>query len=502
MRNTFLLILIVITCHIQAQSDTNIILGKIDSINSKILNEKRKIWVYTPGITSGNHDPSQRYPVLYLLDGDAHFASVAGLIQQLSQANGNTVLPEMIVVAIPNTDRTRDLTPTHVTSDPPMMDSNSSKTTGGGENFLAFIEKELMPYIDSAYPTQPYRMLVGHSFGGLIVMDALINHPKLFNAYVAIDPSMWYDKQRFLATTEKQLSEKKYDGTRLFIGIANTMPGGMTLDKLKKDTAVSTRHIRSIFALDKFIRSNQQNGLKYASKYYSDDDHGSVPLIAEYDGLRFIFDYYRFNLDAANFWDSSDAVVKKFKAHYDMVSKEMGYKVSPGELFINALGYDAMSKKQYSRAAALFEMNISNYPQSGNVYDSYADVLVVKKDTANAIVNYQKALAIHDNEDTKQKLNALEGKPVFTLTPQQLQHYTGQFEIENVNVTTTIALKDNALVASVPGQGDFELVPVAENTFGLKNLSGYKVEFEMDGDKAVGFTSYQPNGTFKAHIKK
>ena len=121
--------------------------------------------------------------------------------------------------------------------------------------------------------------------------------------------------KRFLETTKTKLAEKKYHGARLFIGIANTMPGGMTLDKLKKDTALATRHIRSIFALDKFIRSNQQNGLKYASKYYSDDDHGSVPLITEYDGLRFIFDYYRFNLDAADFWDSSDAVVKKFKAH-------------------------------------------------------------------------------------------------------------------------------------------------------------------------------------------
>src|SRR5438309_4503923 len=142
MRKLFLFILAaIITLAAAAQNDNKIVIGKIDSISSKILNEQRKVWVYTPDMTSGNHDTSQRYPVLYLLDGDAHFQSVVGLIQQLSQANGNTVFPQMIIVGIPNTDRTRDLTPTHIISDPPMMDSTFSKTSGGGENFVAFMEK-------------------------------------------------------------------------------------------------------------------------------------------------------------------------------------------------------------------------------------------------------------------------------------------------------------------------------------------------------------------------
>src|SRR4051794_11383779 len=109
---------------VQGQKDNKIVIGKIDSVYSNILNEQRKIWIYTPDMTSGNLN--QRYPVLYLLDGDGHFASVVGMIQQLSQVNGNNVYPEMIVVGIPNTDRTRDLTPTHIVSDPPAMDSSSS----------------------------------------------------------------------------------------------------------------------------------------------------------------------------------------------------------------------------------------------------------------------------------------------------------------------------------------------------------------------------------------
>ena len=126
-----------------AQSDNKIVIGKIDSVYSKILGEPRKVWVYTPDMLSGNRDTTQHYPVVYLLDGDGHFESVVGMIQQLSQVNGNTVCPEMIVVGIPNTDRTRDLTPTHIASDPPIMDSNFSKNTGGGENFISFIENGL-----------------------------------------------------------------------------------------------------------------------------------------------------------------------------------------------------------------------------------------------------------------------------------------------------------------------------------------------------------------------
>jgi predicted alpha/beta superfamily hydrolase len=503
MRKKFLFILLsMITLASNAQTDNKIIIGKVDSVYSTILKEQRKVWVYTPNLKTGMQNPGQRYPVVYLLDGDGHFESVAGMIQQLSQVNGNTIVPEMIIVGIPNTDRTRDLTPTHIVSDPPMMDSGFSKNTGGGENFTAFMEKELFPHIDSVYPTQPFRILIGHSFGGLIVMNTITNHTKLFNAYIAIDPSMWYDKEQFLKATQKKLATQKYNGTRLYIGIANTLTEGMTLEKLKKDTTADTRHIRSIFAMDKFIKANPQNGLKYASKYYADDDHGSVPLISEYDGLRFIFSWYRFKFTRADFMEPGIEIAQRMKQHYQTVSKEFGYKVSPPEMMINGLGYNALSLKQYAKAAALFEMNIENYPESGNVYDSYADLMIAKKDTANAMANYKKAFAITKSEETKQKLDQLQGKAAFTLTAKELEKYVGAFEFEVISLTATTNIKNNALWISAPGQGDFELVPLSPDIFTIKGLQGYKIQFEMDGNKPLGLTSTQPNGTFKAHVKK
>ena len=485
-----------------AQTDNKIVIGKVDSVYSTILKEQRKVWIYLPNMRAGMQNTGQRYPVVYLLDGDGHFESVAGMIQQLSQVNGNTIVPEMIVVGIPNTDRTRDLTPTHIASDLPMMDSNSSKNTGGGENFVAFMQKELMPHIDSLYPTQPFRILIGHSFGGLTVMNIITNHANMFNGYIAIDPSMWYDKENFLKTTQTKLATQKFNGTRLYVGIANTMAEGMTLEKLKKDTTTDTRHIRSIFAMDKFIKANPQNGLKYASKYYADDDHGSVPLISEYDGLRFIFSWYRFKFSPSDFMSEGTGVVQRFKQHYQAVSKEFGYKVSPPEMQINGLGYFALSQKHYEKAGALFEMNIENYPESGNVYDSYADLLAAKKDTMNAIANYQKAYAITKSPETRQKSDQLQGKTTFAVTAKELEKYVGAFEFENISLTATTTVKNNALWVSAPGQGEYEMVPLSQNVFTLKGMQGYTLKFEMDGDKPVSLTAIQPNGTFKAHAKK
>ncbi len=321
----------------KAQTDNKIVIGTIDSIQSTILNEKRKIWMYVPSNGIMDIYAKQRYPVVYLLDGDAHFFSVAGMIQQLSTVNGNTICPEMIVVGIPNTDRTRDLTPTHVGVDPLYLDSAFSKTSGGGEKFISFIEKELMPYIDSHYPTAPYKMLIGHSFGGLLAMQTFVYHTTLFNSYICIDPSMWWDKQALLKETKKALATKKFQNRSLFLGIANTMEDGMNINEVTKDTSGETRHIRAILELRDYFENNKQNGLKYQGKYYNDDSHSSVPLITEYDALHFLFDFYPLKLSFKDFTDTTGVLADKYEKHFSNVSKQMRYKVRPSENLINSM---------------------------------------------------------------------------------------------------------------------------------------------------------------------
>jgi len=384
----------------------NIVIGKIDSIQSNILGENRKIWVHVP---DGGANSKERFPVVYVLDGDGHFSSVVGMIQQLSTINGNTMCPKMMVVGIPNTDRTRDLTPTHIDADPPFMDSTFSKTSGGGENFIAFIEKELIPYIEDKYPTTHYKMLIGHSFGGLAVMQTFVHHNDLFNAYICIDPSMWWDKEKLLKQTQEILAEKKFEEKSFYLGIANTLEEGMDLKKVQKDTSQETKHIRSILKLQAAFEVNKQNGLKYRGKYYPDDTHGSVTLIAEYDALRFFFDFYPLKFTMKDFTDSIGTLADKYQNHFAMLSQKMGYQIKPDEGEINYMGYDFLGRKIYKTAERLFKLNVDNYPESNNVYDSYGDYFVAVKDSENAILQFKKALSIKENEGSRKKLTELEG---------------------------------------------------------------------------------------------
>ena len=250
-----------------AQTSNRVVIGTIDSMYSRVLKEYRKIWIYVPAMTNGGIYAPHRYPVVYLLDGDGHFSSVVGMIQQLSQVNGNTVSPEMMVVGIPNTDRTRDLTPTHVKT------AAVDTTSGGGEKFTSFLEQELIPHIDSLYQTSPYRVFIGHSFGGLLAVNTLIHHANLFSSYVAIDPSLWWDHQKLLNEANALLTKSRFDNKSLFLAIANTMRQNPDTMQVRKDTSNATEHIRSILSFGDALKRNPENGLRWMMKYYAEDDH-------------------------------------------------------------------------------------------------------------------------------------------------------------------------------------------------------------------------------------
>ncbi|MBS7254527.1 alpha/beta hydrolase-fold protein [Flavobacterium branchiicola] len=391
-----------------AQNKTKIEIGTIDSISSKVLNEERKIWVHLPRSAQNKGFAKQKYPVVYLLDGDAHFSSVVGIIEQLSEINGNTNCPEMIVIGITNTNRNRDLTPTHSDIDQPFVNKSLSDASGGGEKFAEFLEKELIPYIDATYPTAPYKTLIGHSFGGLTAINILTNHTNLFNSYVAIDPSMWWDHQKFLAETTKKLSTKNLTNVSLFMAAANTMDDNMNIVKVRRDTTAFTKHIRSILELNDFLNKNKKSNLNYQYQYYNEDNHGSVPLIATYDAIRFLFKFNQLKLSISDRVNFNKTVFSKIEKHFEDVSKHMGYTVSIPESTVNAYAYQSLGKKDMEFAGYLFKLNVANYPQSPNVYDSLGDFYQANEDKKNAILNYQKALVLDKNfTETREKLDRL-----------------------------------------------------------------------------------------------
>lgn len=381
-------------------------IGTLDSVQSTVLNEQRKLWVYVPNTAP---DSGTTYPVVYLLDGDGHFPSVVGMIQQLSTINGNTTVPKMIVVGIPNTDRMRDLTPL------PNTDMPNPNTSGGGTKFLDFMEHELIPYIESQYPTKPYRMFIGHSLGGLTVINAMLKRPELFNSYIAIDPSLWWADSAVLQESKVLLNTKDYSKESMYVGIANTIGPEFDTTTVMKDTTEMTQHIRDILSFSKDVVPNSSSGLTFASKYYPNDSHGSVPLIATYDGLRFLFSWY--GIDSSIFplifnpESLATEAVSAIELHYKRVSDMMGYTELPSEDLINQLGYGCMLEGLNEKALAFFSLNVKNFPNHSNVYDSLGDYYAAVKETDKAIAAYEKAMnTAGGNTYSQEKLDALKTK--------------------------------------------------------------------------------------------
>ena len=370
-----------------AQKDNRITIGTVDTVYSKILGEKRAILVHVP-----KGDKTEKYPVLYILDGEEHFQSAVAIDEQMSG-----VTPPMIVVGITNTNRERDLTPTHVAN---------SKESGGGENFIAFIEKELMPYVESHYSTAPYRIFSGHSLGGLTVMNAFFNHTNLFNAYIALDPSLWWDGQRWIKRYQAELSGHNFNKKSLFIAIANNIPPGRDTISILKDTTAISPIPQSVIPFVHILRTTKPAGLRWTSKFYPNERHGTVELTSEYDALRYIFDYYQFRTSqfAGHPELNEDSVVA---AHYKVVSEKLGYLVLPTEDLINNLAYDCMSRKKWDVAYKLFKRNTDNHPESSNAFDSLGDYYVERGDKSNAIAAFTKALSLNETADTRRKLSEL-----------------------------------------------------------------------------------------------
>ena len=210
------------------------------------------------------------------------------MIKRLSKETGKNVSNEMIVVGIGNIwQRYRDYSPTPITSSP-WVDSHSASISGGGDKFISFLENELFPYVHSKYSNSSIRILIGHSMGGLAVMNILLKHPHLFTYYAAIDPSMWWDDQKLLIESKTILAEKTYEKRALFLAIANTKEMDMDVAQIKKDTSAKMVLIRPSLTLVDYINNNKQNKLRFDWKYYKEYHHLAVPAPAIYDALKFL----------------------------------------------------------------------------------------------------------------------------------------------------------------------------------------------------------------------
>ncbi len=380
------------------QEPQTITIGEKFSLVSEVLDEERAYWVYLPASYNDTTYAPQHYPVLYILDGDAHFHSASGVVQFMSTGiNGNIQIPEMIIVAIPNTNRTRDLTPTHTKVGFDGEEAPFFAVSSGGDKFLQFVRDELFLEIESTYRTQPYRVLVGHSLGGLIALHALLDVPEMFQSYIAIDPSLWWDDQVLVHRAERLFTAGREQRSSVYISLANNPHLGMG-DPMAMRFA-GQRLARS-------LETAASSGMRSKIRYFEAEDHGSVPLLSLYHGLLHIFEGYKPPI-AALFQEPST-----LGPHFARISERLGVVLLPPEPLVNMMGYAMLRQlEDVDKAIELFKLNVSNFPGSYNAYDSLGEAYTVKDDRVLAIENYEKSLELNpDNRSAKERLQELRGQ--------------------------------------------------------------------------------------------
>ena len=381
----------------------------VDSIYSNVLDEKRDFWVKLPV----NYDPrsEEEYAVIYLLDG----FSLQSTLEAVYDNYWGHYLPHMILVGVSNrTNRTRDLTTSQIQM---RRGSTMDSQTGGAENFSKFIEHELIPLIDSRYPTLPYRTLIGHSYAGLFTINMLVNHGHLFQNYIAIDPSLDWDDQKLLKLAKEKIKTEDYSGKSLFVSLAaeqlHMQDESITIDNIMSDTSEFSLFARSIMEFSDFAKAQKQNGLNFMWEVYPEDLHGTVPLPSMRDGLVSIFKWYQFKSPQKynNPETPIEELVALLKEQEQIYTKQFGVPTAPMiDEMLNGYGYMNMQMGQPKKAFMFFEMNIKQNPQNANAYDSMAEYYESQNDKENALRYLNKAFELSGNDDYKERIEALNKK--------------------------------------------------------------------------------------------
>lgn len=374
----------------EANRDESVNIGFSRSFHSAVLDEDRTINIYLPQNYESSHR-YKRYPVLYLRDGAKFFHSFTGAVDQLT-SDATPRAPEMIVVAIVETDRVRDSSMTHSTKGFTGKDESDYESSGGGAKFLQFLEEELVPYVDRTFSTSSYRIYCGYSFTGLSVMAALLAEKSPFRAYIAIDPSWWWDSYASEREARLALATKKFDRVRLFIAT--------NAESYPTNYFIRSRDVGSFAAM---LKAEKVAGMTWSIRKYSDESHHSMPLLAFYDGLSFIFSGHKPTLD--ELYNAPE----KLRQRYAEMSGRLGEKVAPREDLLNFMGYQFLYNfADPKKALRYFNLNAEYYPESPNVWDSLGEAYKVLGNNATAVRMYEKSLSLDPaNENARKRLDEL-----------------------------------------------------------------------------------------------
>jgi hypothetical protein len=339
------------------------------TLHSKVMDEDRVILISTP---AGYDTNTARYPVLYMTDGGAHMLHTAGTVDFL---NRNGRIPQLIIVGVLNTDRTRDLTPTAATITQQDGTEVQLPTSGGADKFLKFFSSELMPYVESNYRTEPFRIFAGHSFGGLLSAYTLVSQPDLFDAYIAASPTLGWDDDLILKKAKTLFADRKELNKTFYMTLGDEPPLQDGYD-----------------SFEKFLKKSHVKGFNWGSKQMMAEDHGSVVLRSHYFGLKKIFEDWQIPRDADT--GAIAGGLESVKSHFGKLSKKYGYTVTPPEGQVNVMGYQALGNGKHTEAIEIFRYNAKLYPLSANPYDSLGEALEAAGQLEEARKAYARAFEL------------------------------------------------------------------------------------------------------------
>ena len=243
---------------------TPLTIGESVVLESEIMGETRMLNVYLP--QGYSKDSLSLYPIIYLLDGsmDEDFIHISGLVQ-FGSFSWINMIPESIVVGIANIDRKRDFTfPTNN-----KKDKEYFPTTGESEKFITFIEKELQPFIENRYMASTTKTLIGQSLGGLLATEILFKKPHLFDNYIIVSPSIWWDDESLLKLNPKDYKSEK----SIYIAVGKE---GEQMERTAKE-------------LYEKLQNGKKENSKLFFKFLEDQDHGDALHLATYDAFEKIF---------------------------------------------------------------------------------------------------------------------------------------------------------------------------------------------------------------------
>lgn len=342
-------------------------LEKAFLLPSTVMPEPRSIWVHLPAdYTTTTHT----YPVLYVLDGGSQFKYASAVVDYLASYDRNRI-PDLIVVGIPNVDRSRDFTPLHPTLANGTIDSSTITENAGAATFLRFLQQELVPFIDQHYRTQPYRLLVGHSLGGLFALYAKEKAPTLFPATILISPAITGVNDKLRTDFTPFLKQHPPLNGKLFLALGN-------------------ENAEQVVSLTQQLRAAAPTSLQWRYQHYADENHFSVTAKSLVDALKFIYTNW-----FVDFYAAAPMSYADIQTRFASLSREFGYRIEPTEEFVNNCGYAQLSSHHTAQAIDLFEQNVKRFPASANAHDSLGEAYLAQGKKGLAIKSYQKSLALN-----------------------------------------------------------------------------------------------------------